>query len=125
VQIGLVIKSVQSGDGRHVDYLTPEMKMEALKYSFVSQPFNLAAVGLQKISIAIGLLRLNLGATYKTVVWLAVIPNVTLTLTVVVVIVARCQPFQRNWNLELPGTCWPSRIDVDIAYGQAGKFTFP
>jgi len=105
--MGLTIKSVHNGYRRHVRYIPSEQIGIALKYIIISEPIDVLAVGLQKISIAIALIRLNLGPMYKTIVWSATIPNTTACLTAVIVLYARCRPYQKSWEFESQESfCW-------------------
>jgi len=121
VQIAFVIASVHYGYGRHVSYLSPDNAMEAFKYSLLAEPSNVFAIGLVKISISIALLRLDLGRIYKTVVWLALVPNIGFTVVILITIFARCRPFSKSWDFEAPGRCWPLQINITTGYILAGR----
>jgi hypothetical protein len=113
---------VHWGYGRHIEYLTEQQILLSLKYLFIVQMLNISAVGLQKISIAIALLRLNLGTTYKLVVWGAIIPNVIIVIITLIILPAHCHPIDLNWNIKAPGHCWPAKWETATGYAQACKF---
>lgn len=112
---------VHYGYGRHIEYLSEDQVLLSLKYLFIAQPVNIFAVGLQKVSIAIALLRLDLGTTYKWVVWAAIIPNVIIVIITVIIIPARCHPIDLNWNIKAPGHCLSAKWNTATGYAQACK----
>jgi len=113
---------VSWGYGRHIFYLTQEEALNALKYTVIAEPINIFAVGLQKVSIAVALLRLNLGASYRAIVWIAIIPNVIIVVFTLIIIFSRCRPIDLMWDISASGTCWPAEWNVATGYAQAGKF---
>ncbi|KAI9739225.1 MAG: hypothetical protein M1834_007438 [Cirrosporium novae-zelandiae] len=113
------VVAVNYGFGRHVEYLAVDELIGALKYTFFAEPSNVLAVFFLKLSIAISLLRLNLGRRYRWTVYTAVLINFLATLTALIAQLGRCHPFVSTWDVRVTGNCWPATVNEGTGYAQS------
>jgi hypothetical protein len=104
--------------------LNPEQIHWALKFTVIAEPINIAAVFLQKVSIAVALLRLNLGHWYRIIVLTSIAPNAVIFILTMIAIYGRCSNYAINWDLTAPGHCWSSMWNVATGYAQACESSF-
>lgn len=109
VTSGVRIKYVYHGMGRHI--LDPSISKphDILQYSYylyIGQVINLIAVTLLKWSICAYLLALPFGLIYKIVVWLSVAMVLVFNLTMPMLGLFGCRPFEANWNKGMKGKCF-------------------
>ncbi|KAJ4301340.1 hypothetical protein N0V90_003432 [Kalmusia sp. IMI 367209] len=106
---GVRIKTVVHGQGRHI--LDPSISKphDILEYSYylwIAQILNLIAVTILKWSICAYLLALPFGLIYKIIVWGSVVMVLVFNLTMPMLGLFACKPFEANWNKGLKGKCF-------------------
>ncbi|KAF2108458.1 hypothetical protein BDV96DRAFT_652710 [Lophiotrema nucula] len=110
VNTAFIMKYVEYGGGRHTVYL--KMKaVDVAKWSTIAQLPFIISTTLTKVSIALMILRIS---NSKKLKW-AMAPLVTVVVCVnlagIVILAARCKPFESNWNYAIPKPkCWPRTV---------------
>lgn len=118
------ISSAVNGYGKPIMAIPPAKIPEALKYSNFGILTNGVAMGTMKMSIGFSMLRIQLAKPFTIVVWMTMVLSVLVNLNVLVGCFKSCTPMERIWNLAVPGTCWPTEVNVTLAYLQSSKFPF-
>ena len=81
--------------------------MEIAKLQAISQPITISALALGKVSIALFLMRLVGPSRWKRISLQCIMVGAMLAAIFgIVSVFARCSPFQKSWNMKLPGHCW-------------------
>ncbi|KAH7044056.1 hypothetical protein B0J12DRAFT_189929 [Macrophomina phaseolina] len=113
------ISSAVNGYGKPIMAIPPAKIPEALKYSNFGILTNGVAMGTMKMSIGFSMLRIQLAKPFTIVVWMTMVLSVLVNLNVLVGCFKSCTPMERIWNLAVPGTCWPTEVNVTLAYLQS------
>jgi hypothetical protein len=122
INCGLSFASLPYGVGRHIFYLQPLEIMNALKYNAHAQIYNIIAFYFIKASIVLFLLRLitHLHMAMRYILWVSLGLLTLVNIEAFVVSVAQCQPFAKQYNPLLPGTCWNRDVFQNSGYALAG-----
>ncbi|KAK1146344.1 hypothetical protein N8T08_003131 [Aspergillus melleus] len=112
----LSIISAQHGLGRHIMYLAPEDMVVALKMNTIAQPLNILGLFFVKASIVALLIRLKCKTLYKAILYTSVALLLVVSIVGVVVAFAQCRPFEKNWFVTMPGSCWSRDVFTDALY---------
>ena len=100
---------------------------QGLKWSSIAAPIGIFSGLCTRLSVCLFLLRIfrakkewRLGLyAIMTFVTIVVIPTI-------VALLAQCSPVSKLWDPQLPGSCWSTKVLVDIGYFSGGKsyYTF-
>ncbi|GME45226.1 hypothetical protein GTA08_BOTSDO12055 [Neofusicoccum parvum] len=116
----MLLASVANGYGKPILSITPPTKIpEALKYSNFGVLTNGIAMGTMKMSIGFSMLRIQLAKTFTIIIWITMVLSVLVNMNVLVGCFKSCTPMERIWDLTVPGTCWPTQVNVVLAYLQS------
>lgn len=113
------IASAVNGYGKHMLTVPADNLLEALKYSNFGILTNGIAMGTMKLSIGFSMLRIQLDRAFTVTVWLTMFLSVLVNLNVLFGCFKSCTPMEKIWNPMLPGTCWPTNVNVALAYLQS------
>ncbi|CAF9939679.1 hypothetical protein IMSHALPRED_001592 [Imshaugia aleurites] len=111
--------SVHYGMGTHIDALTPNAIVLALKYCWVAQPFQLLALAVGKIAAVtyLATFRGPRNANIKlTLLWIVGLVQLFSCIVILGFIYSQCSPMPKLWNEEIPGTCNGRTRNVYMAY---------
>ncbi|OJD32282.1 phosphatidylserine decarboxylase [Diplodia corticola] len=115
----LGVASTTNGYGRSIMTIPPAQIPEAMKFSNFGILTNGVAMGTMKMSIGFSMLRIQLARTFTIVVWFTMALSVLVNLNVLVGCFKSCTPMEKIWNMSIPGTCWPTQVNVSLAYLQS------
>lgn len=111
------------GGARHVFYLSPEQTMEAVKWSWISQPWAIFLFATGKASVAILILRFMSRNTvwrrallYFIIVTIFIINSLGCIFTFV-----QCDPPRALWNPTIKANCWDPSVQQNYNYFLAGE----
>ncbi|KAK9777181.1 hypothetical protein AB5N19_12290 [Seiridium cardinale] len=94
------------GYGRHGDDLTPDDKMQALKYFVLTQVTYKASINLTKSSILLLYVRIFGGVRWFRWICICLITIIATYCTAsLIVTIFQCNPVQRAWDKSLAGSC--------------------
>jgi len=117
---GLSIASTYWGIGRHITAIPLDDRIIGLKLLYVGRFFGIIALAVSKTSFAVTLLQLAMLTWQRNLIWFIIVSlNVVLWLSALSLLV-QCTPIDKAWDLNAPGSCWPSFITVDIGIGAGG-----
>ncbi|KAF6217987.1 hypothetical protein HO133_006399 [Letharia lupina] len=111
--------SVHYGMGTHIDALTPNAVVLALKYCWVAQPFQLLALAFGKIAAVTYLATIHgpRNANIKLAfLWIVGLVQLLSGIVILGFIYSQCSPMTKLWNVEIPGTCNGRARNVYMAY---------
>ncbi|KAL1311509.1 hypothetical protein AAFC00_001632 [Neodothiora populina] len=115
-------QSAVYGLGRHIfdPAFAPADRVNALRFIWYAEVLNLLGMFLAKLSIATFLLYLDFTKKYRIVIWstiaLVVICNGAVAMTS---ILAACDNVALNWDMTLPGKCWPRSVNMICGFVQS------
>lgn len=103
--------------GHHVYYLTLDEQITTLRLNWISQPFEIMAIGTGKVSVALLLLRvLGPKNRYKKwFLWFLIASTLTVCAIGIIFTFAQCQPVARLWNPTVEGHCLDPSIQANEA----------
>ncbi|KAK6082556.1 integral membrane protein [Seiridium cupressi] len=113
--------NVRAGFGKHQrDIATENLASIGMRGVMVGI-FMVLATAWSKTSFALTLLRLVNG-WQKTALWVIIVTvNIFLTLSGFTNLL-QCSPVDKVWQPYLPGTCWPSNVNLGISMKRREKF---
>lgn len=117
------ILAAENGIGKHIydPSLKPTTLVLGLEWLFIAKITNVFAMLLLKASIAVFLISLDFSTTYRVIIWLSIVLVTIFNLVIpFIVIFGSCTPLEKNWNLKVPGHCWPKVVNEFSAYSQSG-----
>ncbi|KAK3321283.1 hypothetical protein B0T19DRAFT_478417 [Cercophora scortea] len=118
----LTIVAVNYGIGRRRARIPPHSLVIALELLYIGRFFGIIALAVSKSSFAVTLLHLVRGPWQRAVIWFIII-SLNLVLWVCgLSLFFQCSPVHKAWDLNAPGTCWDSRVQVNIGIG-AGAYS--
>ena len=104
--------------GRHIYCLPPEQIPLVLKWSVISQIFNVIGIGLAKISVCLCVLRI-IGWTRKhlaTFLWVVIAFCAASHFAQVLLFLVQCRPMAAIWNPHIHGKCFSPHITYLAGY---------
>ena len=110
------------GGCRHLYYLTPEQALQALKWSWISEPWGVQLFTTGKASVAILIIRI-MGRTSLWRKWFlyAMIISVFIVNSLgCIFIFVQCDPPRALWTPSLPGHCWNPDVQEHFTFFLAG-----
>ena len=114
---------VSQGFGKHVVHLTPQQQIEVRKWNFALEMPIIVGTDLSKVSVSLLLLRLLGNSTRPMQKYLLHGINFFVAAYSFIDIInnaVACHPTAKLWDLERPGTCWPTGNIIAISYFQGG-----
>lgn len=105
--------------GTHIDTLTANSVVLALKYCWVAQPFQLLALAFGKIAAVTYLATIHgpRNANLKLAfLWTVGLVQLFSCFVILGFIYSQCSPMAKLWNIEIPGTCNGRTRNVYMAY---------
>ncbi|KAK0710755.1 hypothetical protein B0H67DRAFT_539651 [Lasiosphaeris hirsuta] len=118
----ITVVAVSYGIGRRRALIPPESLVIALKLLYIGRFFGIIALAISKSSFAVTLLHLARGAWQRGVIWFVIISLNLVMWLCGLSLFFQCMPVQKVWISETPGTCWESRVQVNIGIG-AGAYS--
>ncbi|KAL1614876.1 hypothetical protein SLS54_009430 [Diplodia seriata] len=115
----LGVESAKHGYGKSILLIPPADISEAMKYSNFGILTNGVAMGTMKMSIGFSMLRIQLARSFTIVIWFTMALSVLVNLNPLVGCFKSCTPMEKIWNPTIPGTCWPTQVNVGLAYLQS------
>ncbi|OAQ65152.1 hypothetical protein VFPPC_06312 [Pochonia chlamydosporia 170] len=121
IYAAILTKLIEIGGMRHLFYLSPEQRIEAGKWSWVSQPFVIMGFATGKISVGLLLLRVVWETAYwrKWMVIFAIGSAFIITVINIILTFAQCSPSEALWNpgliAEGKATCWSPSVQTNFA----------
>jgi len=110
---------VRLGFGKHNADIPTDEFHQLLLYSNAAGFASILAAVWSKTSFAVTLLRISEGGV-KRFIWFVVITvNLVLGATATIQWI-QCWPVEHLWNPNLPGSCWPRAIVIQINTAAAG-----
>ncbi|PWY81691.1 hypothetical protein BO94DRAFT_587395 [Aspergillus sclerotioniger CBS 115572] len=113
---GTSIAATYYGVGRHIYYLSAADAVMVLKLNTIGQPLNLISFFFVKASILALILRLKPKPMFKWILYIMLALMVVIIVTGVFISFAQCQPFAKNWDTTIPGTCWSHQAFINALY---------
>ena len=110
------------GGSRHLYYLTPEQTLQAVKWSWVAQPWGIFLFATGKASVAILVLRI-MGKTSFRRSWVlyAVIISVFIVNSLGCIFTfVQCDPPRALWTPSIQGHCWNPDVQEHFNYFLSG-----
>ena len=111
-------KSITSGMGRHVSCLPPQSVIAMLEFSAISEGSNVFGIGVVKISVCLGLLRVVERARRDITLFLwSLLVFVAVThLALAMLFFLHCRPLAALWNPEVHGSCLSTHTTILAGY---------
>lgn len=120
----LATLAVTSGNGQHMDTLSPEQKEGAIFYTILNFPFGIVAFGIPKLAVVSLLTRvLNTGRRHKIFLWVLSGSCLLVLLGCVPLLYCQVTPTRAQWdpNVEVVSALSPWVL-VDYAISVGGMF---
>ncbi|KAH7009008.1 hypothetical protein EDB80DRAFT_683986 [Ilyonectria destructans] len=126
--VSLTTASCQRGIGMHLTDIPTDHLSVAIKLLYIGEFFAILAVAISKTSFAVTLLRLAVRPWHSYVIWFIIVSLNTVMLLCGIFQFVQCSPTEKLWNLNVSGTCWDPRIQINYAifagsYSAAADFT--
>lgn len=103
--LALIAVAISYGFGRHTATVDPDDVRRIIYYTAISFMPGIASFALPKFAVVILLAKiLDPGRWHKVVIWIISILYVLLTIGMLVVNIAQCQPVETQWGAA-EGTC--------------------
>ena len=115
------------GGARHVYYLSEEQTIEAVKWSWISQPWGIFLFATGKASVAILLLRIiGPNTLWRKWILYGVIASVFIVNSLGCIFTfVQCNPPRALWTPGLPAKCWNPNVQAHFNYFLAGTIPTP
>lgn len=118
IGVGCLTKFVLIGLGRHIYCLPLEQIPLVLKWSVISQIFNIIGIGLAKISVCLCVLRI-IGRTRQqlaTFLWVVIAFCAASHFAQIVLFLVQCRPMAAIWDPHIQGKCFSPHITYLAGY---------
>ena len=102
---GIISYCISLGMGKHTWDMDPTLMSPMIKAFTVAGTLSIVASIWSKTSFALTILRLTTGKTRMFVWFLLISTNIAMGFTALFNWI-HCIPFERLWDLTVPGTCW-------------------
>lgn len=116
------ILAAKGGQGRlKADpwWLEPGRLSYEMHIIFITQTLNVYAMFLVKASICAFLMALDLGRSYRIIIWISVVIVVLCNFVMMLILhFAYCRPYYSRWDFTVKGECWPQSTAEATAYVQ-------
>ena len=116
--LALIAVTISYGFGRHTATVNPDDIRRIIYYASISFIPGIASFALPKFAVVILLAKvLDPGRWHKVIMWIISILYLLLTIGMLVVNIAQCQPVETQWGAA-EGTCWDYQIILSYALTQ-------
>ena len=115
--------SAHYGTGRHLATLPPQDAMEAIRLSFITDPFGIMAFCIPKVAVALLLVRIMAPVRRGRWFLYAMTGGVMVAgILDVIFLFVQCRPVTALWDpiVAATATCWKPSILVDYGYFLGG-----
>jgi len=120
IYCGLIAAVVTNGIGRRRALIPSASLIVALRLLYTGRFFGIIALAISKSSFAVTLLPLARVAWQRAALWFIII-SLNLVLWICgFSLFFQCSPARKAWDLNAPGTCWDSRVQVNIGIAAGG-----
>jgi hypothetical protein len=111
------------GGARHVFYLSPEQTMEAVKWSWISQPWAIFLFATGKASVAILILRfMSRNTVWRRALLYFIIGTIFIVNSLGCIFTfVQCDPPRALWNPTIKANCWDPSVQQNYNYFLAGE----
>ena len=92
------------------------------KYLFIGEFFSLIAIPTSKTSFAVTLLRLSTRGWQKWLLYFIIASMNIVMWLCGILLFAQCSPIEKNWNKDMPGSCWKSKVQDNYSIFAGGRF---
>lgn len=118
IGVGCLTKLVHEGMGRHIYCLGPTQQLQALKWSVISQMFNIIGIGLCKISVCLCVLRIidRSRTGLAAFLWIFIAFAAASHLAQVILFLVQCRPMAAIWTPSIGGKCFSPHITYLAGY---------
>ncbi|KAL1890726.1 hypothetical protein Sste5346_008051 [Sporothrix stenoceras] len=118
----LTITSTNYGIGLHINFISSQDLVTALRLLYVGRFIAIIALAISKTSFAVTLLHLAMTAWQRYVLWFIIVSlNVVMWFSALSLFI-QCSPIQKAWDLNSTGTCWNPMVQVNIGIS-AGAYS--
>jgi len=121
---GLITYCISLGMGKHTWDMDPTLISPMIKAFTFAATLSVVASIWSKTSFALTILRLTTGKTRMFVWFLLISTNIAMGFTALFNWI-HCIPFERLWDLTVPGACWPYEPLVAYNYFSSGECVAP
>ncbi|KAF1973061.1 hypothetical protein BU23DRAFT_641448, partial [Bimuria novae-zelandiae CBS 107.79] len=104
------------GLGRYEYYLSPSTMVTILKHLFALGFAGFWASSLARISIGSMLLRFEISNIWRVVLWILILIQLCLPLTLIVFALLQCHPIRAMWEHVPDAVCWSPRTTQSFGY---------
>jgi hypothetical protein len=116
------VAAITEGLGRHNYYVTLEKHVDISRLLFGDNLLGTWVSCLARISVALMLLRFDISALWRTVLWVTIGFQLAIAFSSNVTILVRCHPIRAMWDVVPDAKCWTSQ-QINLAfYIFAGKY---
>lgn len=111
------------GLGRHYHYLSPYQYEQYLKYDYLDWIQVFVTLALCKISICQFLLRLSKFDKLRRFLHACIVVVIVSHLPLMLLMIFQCNPVQKYWDKDLPGSCFRKETVEKIIISQGGELS--
>ncbi|KAL8871365.1 MAG: hypothetical protein Q9174_002784 [Haloplaca sp. 1 TL-2023] len=122
VGLGLMTAEVFNGLGRHMYYLRPDQRRRFEIIGWLDWMQTFTTIMLTKISICLFLIRIKNDTSNKIFMYSLIVANVLVTVVIICLFLAICQPLHAYWDVGVEGKCF-STSQVMIMVAAQGGFS--
>lgn len=97
---------IQFGLGRHKYFINPDHEMGFLKYNFLDWNQVFITLCVSKIAICMFLLRISIFAKWRVFLYGVIAFLVATHLPLELLFLLQCIPLNKNWEQQIPGSCF-------------------
>ncbi|KAE9976023.1 hypothetical protein EG328_002862 [Venturia inaequalis] len=116
------VYAAHGGQGRLMEdpfWLEPGRLSYEVHVIFISQTLNVYAMFLVKASIVAFLMALDLGRSYRIIIWISAVIVLLCNFVMMLILhFAYCRPYYSRWDFSVKGDCWPASVSEATAYVQ-------
>lgn len=117
--------STKHGLGRHIEFLDNDARANVLRFGSIAAALTVAASVWSKVSYALFLLRISSSGctewTRNAILGVIISLNMMLPVMMAAFFMS-CRPVEKNWRLEMDGTCWDPSVKIYMAMAVAGRY---
>ncbi|KAI9846899.1 MAG: hypothetical protein M1837_003511 [Sclerophora amabilis] len=122
---GIITEGVVQGFGKHIFYLAPHQQIQAIKFAYLSQPFNAMAQCFGRMSFALFLVRvMGITALRRWILYSIICGQFAVNIVFSGLTLAACRPINRYWDPTVSGSCWSPLVIEYAGYSQGAWNVF-
>jgi len=115
IATSLLVAAITEGLGRHNYYVTLEKHVDISRLLFGDNLLGTWVSCLARISVALMLLRFDISALWRTVLWVTIGFQLAIAFSSNVTILVRCHPIRAMWDVVPDAKCWTSQ-QINLAF---------